>query len=158
MSFQIFRRENSCKGGAMVEAAIFFPIAVFCAMAVMALLLNMYSQAATQAHMHISLRAEAAAYGDRTETRLYDAYTRDRYRKEAESVSFSVRETGSPLLKSLEAFRAKTYYGGKFTDPSGYETEYYARCYILDESALARAKAVVTGLAPSLNGKAADNG
>ena len=136
MCFRIFQRANSCKGGAMVEAAIFFPIAVFCAMAVMALLLTIYSQAATQAHLHIFIRGKAAAYGDRTQARLTDAYERDRYRREAESLSFAASETGSGLRKYLEASSSKTYYGGRFTDPSGYETEYYARSYIINESGI----------------------
>jgi hypothetical protein len=118
----------------MVEAAIFFPIAVFCAMAVMALLLALYGQAAKQAHLHIYIRGEAAAYGDRTQVRLTDAYERDRYRREAESESFAVSETGGGLRRSLEASSSKTYYGGRFTDPGGYETEYYARSYIINES------------------------
>ena len=136
MCFRTFRRADSCKGGAMVEAAIFFPIAVFCAMAVMALMLNIYSQTATQAHLHIYLRGEAAAYGDRTQAKLTDAYERDRYRREAESVSFAVSETGSLFHRSLTASRSKTYYGGRFTDPEGYETEYYARSYIINESGI----------------------
>jgi len=122
----------------MVEAAIFFPIAVFCAMAVMALLLNIYSQTATQAHLHVRLRAEAAAVGDRTQVTLTDAYERDRYRKEAESVSFAVAEAGGPVWRWFEASRSKTYYGGMFTNPSGYETEYYARSYIVNEMPTAR--------------------
>ena len=128
----------------MVEAAIFFPIAVFCAMAVMALLLNIYSQTATQAHLHVYLRGEASAYGDRTQVQLTDAYVRDRYRRAAESVSFAVVETGSGgrpgivPVKSLEASRSITYYGGRFTNPSGYDTEYYARSYIVDEAGMVR--------------------
>jgi len=130
----------------MVEAAIFFPIAVFCAMAVMALLLNIYSQTATQAHLHVRLRAEAAAIGDRTQTRLTNAYERDRYRKEAESVSFAVTEAGGPVWKWLEASRSKTYYGGKFTNPSGYVTEYSARSYIVNEALTACGLDMVKGV------------
>ena len=144
MSLQIFQRENSSKGGAMVEAAIFFPIVVFCAMAVMALLLNIYSQTATQAHLHIFIRGEAAAYDDRTQVRLTDAYERDRYRREAESMSFAVSETSNWFLRSLEASYLKKYYGGRFTDPDGYETEYYARSYIINEAGMAfRIKEVI---------------
>ena len=128
----------------MVEAAIFFPIAVFCAMAVMALLLNMYSQAATQAHLHLHIRAEAAAYGNRTQVRLTDAYVRDRYRREAESVYFSVEETGL-LRKSLSTSISKYYYGGRFTNPGGYETEYQVNSYILDEATIVRFKEVIAG-------------
>jgi len=140
MFFQIFRRANSCKGGAMVEAAIFFPIAVFCAMAVLALLLNIYSQTVTQAHLHVQLRGEAAAYGDRAQRQLTEAYERDRYRREAEGVPFAISETGSGLHKTLEASRMITYYGGRFTSALGYETEYYARSYILDKAMLVRIK------------------
>ena len=134
MSFQIFRRADSCKGGVILEAAIFFPIVVFCAMALMALLLNMYSQAATQAQLHVYLRGEAAAYGDRTQVRLTDAQERDLYRRAAESIAFAVVANG----KSLEASRSVKYYGGRFTNPLGYEMEYYARSYIIDEAAAAR--------------------
>ena len=130
----------------MVEAAIFFPIAVFCAMTLMALLLNIYSQTATQAHLHVRLRAEASAVGDRTQARLTDAYERDRYRKEAESVSFAVTEGGGFVWKWLEASRSKTYYGGMFTDPGGYETDYYARSYIVNESLTARGLDIAKGL------------
>ena len=130
----------------MVEAAIFFPIAVFCAMAVMALLLNIYSQTATQAHLHVRLRAEAAAVGDRTQARLTDAYERDRYRKEAESVSFAVTEGGKGVVRWLEASRTKTYYGGMFTNPQGYETEYYARSYIVNEALTARGVDLAKGV------------
>jgi len=129
----------------MVEAAIFFPIAVFCAMAVMALLLNIYSQTATQAHLHVRLRAEAAAAGDRTQVRLAAAYERDRYRKEAESVSFAVNEAGGPVWKWLEASRAKRYFGGRFTNPLGYETEYKARSYIVNEAKTARELDLIKG-------------
>ena len=147
MSFHIFHRANSCKGSALlVEAAIFYPIVIFSAMAVMALLLNIYSQTATQAHLHVRLRAEAAEVGDRTQVRLSDAYERDRYRKEAESVSFAVTEAGGPLWKWLEATRAKTYFGGRFTNPAGYETEYYARSYIVNESLTARGLDIAKGI------------
>ena len=115
-------------------------------MAIMALMLNMYSQAATQAHLHVYLRGEAAAFGDRTQARLTDAYVRDRYRREAESISFAVSETGGGSGKSLEASRAVTYYGGRFTNRTGYVTEYYARSYIIDESAAVRIKDSAEGL------------
>ncbi|MDR3365141.1 MAG: hypothetical protein LBS91_09425 [Clostridiales Family XIII bacterium] len=132
----------------MVEAAIFFPIAVFCAMAVLALLLNIYSQTATQAHIHVRLRAEAAAEGDRTQARLDDAYARDRYRSDAEGVSFETSETpGFGLgVKALEASQSKLYFGGKFTNPRGYETEYFARSYIVDEAGFVRLKDGVSGV------------
>ena len=144
MYFRIFRREDSSKGTAMVEAAIFFPIAVFCAMAVLALLLNIYSQTSAQAHLHIRLRAEAASYGDRTQVWLVDAYVRDRYRREAESMSFVFSENGNVFRKYLEASRTVTYYGGRFTSPPGYETEYYARSYIIDEAGTIRIKDIFT--------------
>jgi len=130
----------------MVEAAIFFPIAVFCAMTVMALMLNIYSQTATQAHMHVRLRAEAAAAGDRTQVRLTDAYKRDKYRRDAESVSFAVSTSGSGVWKWLEATRTKTYYGGMFTDPLGYETEYYGKSYIVNEALTARGLDLAKGI------------
>ena len=145
MFSQIFQRENSCKGTTMVEAAIYFPIAVFCAMAVLALLLNIYSQTATQAQLHVRLRADAAAYGGRTYVLLIDAYERDRYRKDAESISFAFAENNSGLHRTLEASGSEVYYGGRFTNPLGYETGYYARSYIIDEAGLARVRDVIAG-------------
>ena len=130
----------------MVEAAIFFPIAVFCAMAVMALMLNLYSQTATQAHLHVYLRGEAAAAGDRTQVRLTDAYERDRYRKEAESMAFATVEGGGPIWKWIEVSRTETYYGGRFTNPGGYETGYYARSYIVNEAFIVRGIDAVKGI------------
>ena len=145
MFSRIFQRENSCKGGVMIEAAIFFPITVFCAMAVMALLLNIYSQTSAQAHLHVRIRAEAAAYGGRTQVFLTDAYERDRYRREAESLYFSVVETGGPFRRSVAASHSQMYYGGRFTNPLGYETEYYARGYIIDEATMVRLKDAAAG-------------
>jgi len=131
----------------MVEAAIFFPIAIFCIMAVLALMLNIYSQTATQAQLHVRLRAEAAGYGDRAQVSISDAYERDRYRQGAESVSFDISKAGNIFDESLEASRIKTYYGGRLTNPLGYETEYYARSYILDEAGAVRLKDTLEGVA-----------
>lgn len=118
----------------MVEAAIFFPIAVFCAMAVMALMLNMYSQTVTQAHLHVRVRAEAAAADGRTKASLTDAYARDRYRRDAERIALETRSSGEGFRRWIEASQALRYYGGRFTSPAGYEMEYYARSYIIDEA------------------------
>ena len=130
----------------MVEASIFFPIAVFCAMAVLALLLNIYSQTATQAHLHVRLRAEAAAVGDLTQAKLTDAYARDRYRLEAEGISFAITDGGEGLQKWKEASRTLRYYGGMFTNPNGYETDYYGRSYIIDEAGTVRLKNGLAGV------------
>ncbi|MDR0876287.1 MAG: hypothetical protein LBN12_08775 [Clostridiales Family XIII bacterium] len=127
----------------MVEAAIFFPITIFAVMAVFALLLNLYSQTSLQAHMHMSVRAEAAADGDRVSVRVGDAYVRDRYRSEAESVSIALEEGRVYGVKTVEADRTKTYYGGSLTNRSGYEREFFGRWYVIDESGYARIRGVV---------------
>jgi hypothetical protein len=122
----------------MVEAAIFFPITIFAVMAVLALLLNLYSQTALQAHMHMAVRAEAAADGDRVNVRIGDAYVRDRYRREAESVSIAMTDGSVYGTKMVEANRMLTYYGGRLTNPRGYEREFYGRWYVIDEAGHAR--------------------
>jgi hypothetical protein len=122
----------------MVEAAIFFPIAIFAVMAVLALMLNLYSQTALQAHMHLFVRAEAASDGDRVNVRIGDAYVRDRYRAEAESVSVEAQNGSVYGAKTVEADRTKTYYGGRLTDPGGYEREFFGRWYVIDEAGYAR--------------------
>jgi len=129
----------------MIESAIYFPIAIFCSMAVLALLLNLYMQTSAQAYLHLLLREEANAYGGRTEVRFTELYERDRYRRDAESLSLSATETGGPFHKSLEVSFLKTYYGGRFTNPFGYETEYAARCYIIDEAGLVRLRNLAPG-------------
>ena len=95
----------------MVEAAIFFPIAVFAVMAVLALLLNLYSQTSLQAHMHMAVRAEAASAGGSVSVRIGDAYVRDRYRSEAESASIALTEGSVYGTKTVEADRTEIYYG-----------------------------------------------
>jgi hypothetical protein len=114
------------RGSAMVEAAIFFPITIFAVMAVFTLLLNLYSQTALQAHMHLYVRAEAAAVGDRVNVRIGDAYVRDRYRQEAESVSFA--------LETEKSDGRVPYYWGERTDLRGFEREFFGRWYVIDEA------------------------
>ena len=143
MYSRIFRRANLSKlfgkrGGAMVEAAIFFPITIFAVMAVFALLLNMYSQTSLQAKMHMEIRAEAVSDGDRVSVKVNDAYIRDRYRAEAEAVSIALNEGRVYGAKTVEANRTMTYYGGKLTDPRGYDRDYYGRWYVIDEAGYAR--------------------
>jgi hypothetical protein len=126
----------------MVEAAIFFPLTIFAVMAVLALLLNLYSQTALQAHMHMFVRAEAAAAGDRVNVCIDDAYIRDRYRREAESVSVAAKEGHVYGAKMVEANRTLSYYGGRLTDPRGYEREFYGRWYVIDEAGYARIRGI----------------
>ena len=130
----------------MVEAAIFFPITIFAVMAVFALMLNLYSQTSLQAKMHMEIRAEAAAEGDRVNVRVNDAYVRDRYRSEAESVSIAISEGKVFSTKTMEANRTITYYGGTLTDPKGYDREFYGRCYVIDESFFARIGGTINGI------------
>jgi hypothetical protein len=118
----------------MVEAAIFFPITIFAVMAVFTLLLNLYSQTSLQAHMHLYVRAEAAAVGDRTSVRIGDAYVRDRYRQEAESVSFALKEGHIFELETDEADGRVPYYWGLRSDLKAYEREFFGRWYVIDEA------------------------
>ncbi|GHU67208.1 hypothetical protein AGMMS49983_18050 [Clostridia bacterium] len=126
----------------MVEAAIFFPIAIFAVMAVFALMLNLYSQTSLQAHMHLYVRAEAAADGDRVSVMIEDAYVRDRYRSEAESISIETKEGRVFGAKMMEADRTLTYFGGRLTDPRGNEREFYGRWYVIDEAGYARIRGI----------------
>ncbi|MDR3304660.1 MAG: hypothetical protein LBS85_01310 [Clostridiales Family XIII bacterium] len=129
----------------MVEAAIFFPIAILAAMAVLYLLINVYSQTALQAHMHLFVRAEAASEGERVSVRLEESSPMDRYRAEAESVSIETNEGRRFTARYIEAERSKRYFGGRLANPLGYEMEYYGRCYVIDEAALVRLRELVTG-------------
>jgi hypothetical protein len=47
------------KGGAMVEAALVFPIIILAIMAIIAILMFLFEEAASQAELHLVLRTEA---------------------------------------------------------------------------------------------------
>jgi hypothetical protein len=114
-------------------------------MAMLYLLINIYSQTCLSAHMHMFLRQEAAADGDLISVSIADAYVRDRYRREAESVSMDVNEGKRFASRYLEAERTKKYFAGVLGRAEGYSRTYYGRSYIIDEAKIARALDIADG-------------
>ncbi|MDR3225939.1 MAG: hypothetical protein LBT52_06590, partial [Clostridiales Family XIII bacterium] len=56
----MIRRVRSARAGsAMVESAIYFPVIVLCIMFVIYVMIDMYSEAALQSHLHLMVRAES---------------------------------------------------------------------------------------------------
>jgi hypothetical protein len=129
----------------MVESAIFFPIAVLAAMAVLYLMINMYSQASLQAHLHVTVRREAAEEKENARVEILDAYARDRYRREAETVYFDTGKATRFCTEYIEASCEKRYFGGRLTDPNGFEMAYYGRSYAIDEAFRVRMGQVLHG-------------
>ncbi|MDR1797226.1 MAG: hypothetical protein LBR44_07230 [Clostridiales Family XIII bacterium] len=126
----------------MVEAAIFFPIAVLAAMAVLQLMLGLYHGACVQANLHIAVRAEAAQESGTGASEVVDAYGRDRYRADAEALLPDLARTGGRgafAPGSVEGRAQRRYYGNRLTDPSGYESYFFGRSYVIDEEGFARA-------------------
>jgi Flp pilus assembly protein TadG len=133
------------RGSAMVEAAIFFPIAVLVAMAVLYLMINLYSQASLQAHLHVTVRKEAAEEKENARVEIVDAYARDPYRREAETVSFDTAKSSRYGTEYIEASCEKRFFGGRLTDPNGFEMAYYGRSYAIDEAFRVRMGEVLHG-------------
>jgi len=155
VSFQTFSRASLSKartGGAMVEAAIFFPIAVLAAMAVILLMLSLYSQSCLQSNLHISLRAAAANETGKTSVKLSDAYLRDRYRRESERIAiYPAKKDGDGGIgfSLLEASAAQRFYGNRLTNPLGYESRFWSEIYVLDEGKIVLWKNAAAALVSS---------
>jgi hypothetical protein len=137
------------RGTAMVEAAIVFPLVIASVMAVIYLLINLYSFTALRSALHVALRAEAGADTGLTEASIVDGRVYDRYRLAAErrGISFE-RERKNLINPYVSAEEFKTYTGNGMIE-GGVTREHYGRWYILDEVSvirnLALGKAVMNG-------------
>ena len=131
------------KGSTMVESAIIFPLVILAAIAVIYLFINIYSQASLQANMHILIREEAGSQGDLLSVKIKDEYVRDKYRRNAESVSVEIVEKAMFGFKYFEASKSKKYLGGGLTAGKQYEMEYYGRYYAINESLIVRGKDLI---------------
>ena len=131
------------KGSTMVESAIIFPIVLLATISIVYLFINIYSQATLQANMHVLLRSEAGSEGDFLSAEIEDAYSRDKYRQNAESVSIEITKNKFFITEYLEANKSKTYRGGGLTVGNVYGMEYYGRVYLINESLIVRGMDII---------------
>jgi hypothetical protein len=120
---------RSARGSASVESAIYFPIVILCAAAVIALVINMHMHTSAQAHMHIALRAESDAKSGTADVIAVGSVWKDRYRKEAEDKSFNMSGGGALNVEYIYA-----------VDDSG---EQLGRVYIINERLIVKGADVI---------------
>ena len=160
MSSRIFRHRNSnrsagsvpgrfCgkrRGSTMVEAAIYFPIAVLAAMVVLILMIHLYEQSCIQADLHGALRMAADAETGKTAAFFTFAAARDRYRTDAENVDFEQREEQSGMFKVFTGETETQVFGNRLTSPAGYSFVYAGKAYAIDENVLVRLREAAEGI------------
>jgi hypothetical protein len=123
--------KNSKRGAAMVEAAIVLPLVIAAVMAVIYILINLYSFTALRASLHIQLRAEASETTGLTEIELDDGRVHDKYRRAAERRGVSV-EAHKALRPYVSAELAKTFSGNALVSVD-VSRRAYGRYYVTDE-------------------------
>jgi hypothetical protein len=132
------RGRGNKRGTTMVEAAIVFPLVIASVMAVIYLMINLYSFTALRSALHVALRAEVNADTGLTEAGIIDGRVYDRYRRAAErrSISFT-RERRNLINPYIAAEEIKTYAGNGMID-GGVSRSHFGRYYILDEVSAVR--------------------
>ncbi|MDR3294807.1 MAG: hypothetical protein LBT26_03110 [Clostridiales Family XIII bacterium] len=124
--------KNSKRGTAMVEAAIIFPLMIAAVMAVIYLMVNLYSLTALQASLHTTLRAQAGAHTGLTENTYADGRVRDRYRQAAERRGPQTEEHKAVLSPYLSVETSKTYSANALA-ARAVQRRSFGRYYVLDE-------------------------
>jgi hypothetical protein len=140
-------RKGNKRGTAMIEAAVVFPLTLATVMAVVYLMINLYSFTALRSFLHVSLRAAADAETGLTEAVIEDGRVYDRYRTAAERRGISVEHRRSGLINPYVAAEEIKTYKGNAMIRDGVTRTHFGRHYILDEVGIVRnlslAKAVL---------------
>ncbi|MDR2770492.1 MAG: hypothetical protein LBB57_00480 [Clostridiales Family XIII bacterium] len=133
------RRGRPCnkRGTTLVEAAIVFPLVIASVMAVIYLMINLYSFTALRASLHVALRAEADAETGLTEALLADGRVYDRYRLAAERRGIFAERRRKGLNSYVSAEESKQYRGNAMIT-EGVTRKHFGRVYILDEVSVVR--------------------
>ena len=130
-------------GTAMVDAAILMPLVLLSVMAMIYLLINIYSSVSLQSHMHILLREESGVKSNMVKYEIIDAYKRDRIRAQAESCNIEVTEKSHLLDKYVEA-NMNVYYTTNSLMNRKPKVNTYGRSYIFRESDIVRFRDIVS--------------
>jgi hypothetical protein len=125
-------------GSAMVESAIYFPFIVLGIMFTIYVMIDMYSMAALQAHLHLVVRAESGKLSGVTEiARVGDGAGYDRYRAAAFAKRVTLGEGRSGRAKTATASASAGYGAGRMTGTVKIDKS--ARAYVVREISGVRA-------------------
>jgi hypothetical protein len=138
---------GSKRGTATVEAAVVLPLALAAAMAVVYLMINLYSFTALRSFLHVALRAEADAETGLTELVIADGRVYDRYRLAAERRGISAERRRSGLINPCVAAEEVKSYRGNAMIRNGVKRTHFGRYYILDEAGIVRNLALAKAVA-----------
>lgn len=127
----------------MIDAAIVLPLVILAVMAMIYLLINIYSTVSLQLHMHLLLREESGVKSGMVKYEITDDYKRDKIRSKAESARIDIKQKRNVLSKYVEANKY-TEYTGNMLIKNPPKIKSYGRSYINNESDIVRFKEIVT--------------
>jgi hypothetical protein len=130
-------RSDKC-GSTMVESAIYFPMIILCVMFVIVMLINYYSIAAFDAHLHMSLREKAGEKSGTVSLKVTSGTAPDHYRAAAEARRISIKKKKSGLRTVMKAEPKEKYTGGPITGAVYAKRKFVGRSYVTDEQKLVR--------------------
>ncbi|MDR1246929.1 MAG: hypothetical protein LBK57_07870 [Clostridiales Family XIII bacterium] len=143
----IAERRGGKRGTAMVEAAVVFPLTIAAVMAVVYLMINLYSFTALRSALHIALRADVNAETKLTETGIVDGRVYDRYRIAAERRGISFTHDRQNVLTPYAAAEEFKSYTGNAMIKGDVTRRHFGRYYILDEVSAVRNHSLVKSAA-----------
>ena len=135
---------NDHTGTAMVDAAIVMPLVLLAVMAMIYLLINIYSTVSLQAHMHLLLREKSGIKSDMIRCEINDSYQRDKIRKKAEAAKIEIHEKKGLLVRYVEASRDSVYVTNSLIEDPPDKIS-YGRSYIFKEPDIIRYKEIIIG-------------
>jgi len=129
----IHRVRSKRAGSAMVESAIYFPVIVLCIMFVIYVMIDMYSEAALQSHLHLMVRAESGRLSGVTDVNTESGSSGyDRYRAAAFAKRISLSEGKSGSANTAEGAVSAKYGAGRLTQ--NVKVHMNARAYAVRET------------------------
>ncbi|MDR3071874.1 MAG: hypothetical protein LBU41_00085 [Clostridiales Family XIII bacterium] len=140
---------SSCRGTAMVESSLYFPIVILCVIFAVVMMIHLYRQTAVQAKLHLSVREEVMQENENVQKQISDSDFIDRYRAAAESLPFTFAEESHYGAKYVSASTSQQYEGGRLTRAVR-KRRFTGRWYLIDEELLIR---VADGVAAGVSGK-----
>ena len=130
----------------MVEAAVIFPLVIASVMALIYLMINLYSFTATQSYLHVELRGESGSQSGLTEREIVGGAAFDRYRAAAERREITIENYNRVLRPYVSAQSLGEYAGNAIAGPS-VERAAFGRSYLIDEAELARRAEFISDMA-----------
>jgi hypothetical protein len=117
----------------MVESAIYFPFIVLGIMFTIYVMIDMYSIASLQAHLHLSVRAESGRISGATDVGEFgDGTSYDRYRSTAFAKRIKLGEGRTAKTDTATGSASAKYGAGRMA--GSVKTEASARSYAIRET------------------------